>query len=243
MQTGVAKDDDDQAKWHQVRDGDVAIREKMVEKHLALARTIAAKLYAKRYHDEIEFDDYLQYGMVGLMEAVDRYDPARGASFPTYASYRIEGAILNGIERLTEKQQQISLRKRVRQKRIESINAGAEADSTDTFQQLASIAVGLALGFLLEESGLYRGSSEPTTEDVYQSKELEELKEQVVRSVKALPAKEQRVIRYHYLFAFSFEQIAEDMQLTKGRVSQLHHQGLRRLRAILRASNQIDARF
>ena len=63
---------------------------------------LAAYAYARRGPQAPEFADFLQWARLGLMEAFDRYDPAREAAFMTFAGYRIRGAILNGLEHVTE---------------------------------------------------------------------------------------------------------------------------------------------
>jgi len=77
-------------------------REDLIAHYLPLARIWAAKLYRVRVDDSVPFDDYLQYARLGLLEAIDRFDPAREASFETFSSYRIRGAILNGLGRESE---------------------------------------------------------------------------------------------------------------------------------------------
>jgi hypothetical protein len=71
--------------------------------------SVPAKIDWHRMHDEIELGDYLQYARIGLLEALDRFDPAVGVMFRTFAARRMHVAILDGIERLTEKQQQIAV--------------------------------------------------------------------------------------------------------------------------------------
>ena len=69
-------------------------------------------MYSRRGGQDFEFDDYMQYASLGLMECVDRYQPGLGASFKTYATTRMTGSILNGL-RLTERQQQLSIQRRM----------------------------------------------------------------------------------------------------------------------------------
>lgn len=69
--------------WRHWREqGDAQARETLIRLHTPYARILAAKLYAGRYHDEVEFDDYFQFACVGLLESIDRYDPQYGATFP-----------------------------------------------------------------------------------------------------------------------------------------------------------------
>lgn len=112
--------------WHAVRatpnqpEGRAA-REQLIAHYLPHARMVAAMVYRTRYHDEIEFADYLQLASVGLIEAIDRFDATRGVPFRSYATWRVRGAILNGLDYQTEKQQQIAVRRRLRDERLESI--------------------------------------------------------------------------------------------------------------------------
>ena len=83
-------------------------RDILINKYSGYANILAAKLFASRQVLEIEFDEFKQFSMVGLIESIDRYNPSLGATFKTYASHRIKGAVLDGIEKYCEKQQQIS---------------------------------------------------------------------------------------------------------------------------------------
>jgi RNA polymerase sigma factor FliA len=82
---------------------DDGARQRLLDLHLPYARIVAASYYAKRFHDEIEFADYLQLASLGLIEALGRFDPGVGVQFRTFAARRMHGAILDGIEQLTEK--------------------------------------------------------------------------------------------------------------------------------------------
>jgi hypothetical protein len=64
----------------------------------------------RRTSNELEFGDFMQVGTVGLLEAINRFNPERGVRFETYAGRRIEGAILSGVQSLSERQQQVSAR-------------------------------------------------------------------------------------------------------------------------------------
>ena len=119
------------ALWQKLRDGgDDDARARLLEIHLPYAKVVAASYYSRRYHDEIEFGDYLQFASLGMIEALDRYDPQRGVQFRTFAARRMHGSILNGLERLTEKQQQIAARQRLRQERLQDVKAMAGVEGS-----------------------------------------------------------------------------------------------------------------
>lgn len=233
------------ALWQALRSGeDPSARERLIELHLPFARVMAAKLYAGRpsRRAEIEFDEYLQYATVGMIECVDRYDPARGAGFRTYAGQRVAGAILSGIEQTSEKQQQLALRRRLAAERLESLRGeGVPPQDPDAlFAELARVAIGLALGLALEDSGMFLEQDRPAPDRNYQAVELRQLQERVRALVEALPERERRVIRYHYLNQLPFEHVAREFGVTKGRVSQLHRRALELLRDEARKVKRCD---
>lgn len=230
--------------WAALRAGArTEVRERLIELHLPFARIMAAKLFARRMNDEIEFAEYLQLASVGLIECVDRYDPALGASFRTYASHRITGAVLDGIATMTEKQEQIAFRKRVRAERLESLkdaNPVADGNADDLFAALARVAVGLALGYILEDSGMYRGEEGSGPDLGYHAVELRQLQARVRALVDTLPERERRIVSLHYLNLVPFETIAEMFGISKGRVSQLHRRAIEMLREETRKVRKCD---
>lgn len=239
----VSRDDPDSTEerrlwlaWREAGDG--AAREQLVHRHLEFARMLAAKLYGRRPTDDVEFADYMQLASVGLLEAVDRYDPDQGASFRTYASHRIQGAVLSGLESLTERARQVALKRRLEQERLQSLQAaeeGDEAPAGDAFRRLAAVAVGLALGFMLEDVALVRGDDAAYGDNAYANAELRQLQRRLQKLVNELPEREARIVRHHYFQQVPFDEIAQQMNLSKGRVSQLHKRALQALRAGLEA--------
>ena len=158
---GVFSAESERKAWSEYRaQKSPLLRVQLVEEYLPLARIIAAQIFAKRVNDEVEFDDYLQYARIGLLEAIDRYDPLKGIRFSSFADSRIRGAVLNALESQSEKHQQISMSKRLATERLESckqflgntvsendINRGVDG----VFRYLADVAVGMALSWLLED--------------------------------------------------------------------------------------------
>lgn len=235
------------ARWR--HEPSQALRDQLVARYRELVRILAATAYRHRYSEELEFDDYLQFGMVGLLESIDRYEPEQGNKFETFASHRIHGAILSGVECLSEKQQQIAARRRVRGERTRSLlNAGEDGPrnvraKTEALQQLADVAIGLALGFMLEEGAACYRDAEPASGNTpYEQVEFAQLSRRVLALVEQLPDRERRVIRSHYLQQQTFDEIALACGLTKGRISQIHHAALRRLREMNEAVRGLSLR-
>jgi len=214
---------------------DPALRAQLIERYLPDAHKLAAYAYARRGPQAPEFDEFLQWARLGLMEAFDRYDPAREAAFMTFAGYRIRGAILNGLEHATESAAQWTHKKSLEEERLDSMLEGA--DDGEALERLADLTLGLALGFALEDSGL---SAEPEGFDPYRVLELKRLRERLLLIVEALPERERRIVRWHYFEQMDFKLIGAALGLSKGRISQLHARALKLMREGLRSIERFD---
>ncbi len=221
--------------------GDPGARLALVERYQRFAKTIAATVYRRSTRNEVPFEDFSQFALVGLLEAVDRYDPARGAKFETYAGPRIRGAILSGLAHMTEHHEQAATRQRLESERIASLlpETGL-SQGEELLGQLGEIGVSVALGFILDAIGLSTDSREECLTDPYALVELRQVQQQVRDMVERLPASERSTIDLHYGKAKRFEQIAEELGVSPARVSQLHRQAIVRLRALISKATGCD---
>jgi len=243
LESAKASPEEEAALWNRyLSSHDAAARKLIIERHLITAQKVAAMVYAGRYDDSVEFGEYLQFARLGLLEAIERYDPAREASFATFATYRIRGAILNGIERLSELATQKALRRRLRRERLRSIREHGEAAAEDPFARMVDLTLKLAIGYLLEESGLWKADEADRAADPYVRLEVKRLGERLSMLVAALPEREQQIVRLHYFQHKEFTEIGLVMQLSKGRVSQLHVRALRLLREGYGTLDRFDQR-
>ena len=238
------------ALWQRLRvEADAGAREELLDLHMPYARVVAASYFSRRFHEEIEFNDYLQYASVGLLEAMERFDPGRGVQFRTFAARRMHGAILSGIERMTEKQQQIAARQRIRAERLADVKALAQGDDAESqeprrlMQFVSDVGMGLALCWLLEGTGLVDDPRALMSMPFYQSAATRQLRERLLHAIDALPGPERTVIRSHYLHDLPFESVASSLQLTRGRISQIHKQALLHLRSLVREHADWSASF
>lgn len=244
--TDAAGQQSESALWARLRqDGDEEARSRLLELHVPYARVVAASYYAKRHNDEIEFDDYLQLASVGLIESIDRFDPDAGAQFRTFAAHRMHGALISGIERMTEKQQQIAARRRLLDQRKESIKAQLGEVPTGQQQLMkyaAEAGIAFALAWLLDGTGMVSTEDADQADPMpfYRSDEIRQLREELGRLVQELPEQERKVLHSHYFQEMSFEDIASGMQLTRGRISQIHRKALARLLEELRRRRSLE---
>jgi RNA polymerase sigma factor for flagellar operon FliA len=198
---------------------------------------LAANIYAKRFVNDVEFDDYLQFGMVGLLEAIDRFDIDRGINFKTYSGYRIKGAIYSGLVKYSEKRAQSDYWPELWKDRTDSLVE--DSGTTLLFDELVEITVSLALGYILDSNGTRQAQNR--VEHPYDNKQLEELGDQISSLISQLPEKEQLIIRYHYYHQVEFNAISDILQIGLSRVSQLHKRALIRLRDLLKPEQGLNA--
>ena len=240
-------DSEELALWKRLRaTADTSAREQLLALHLPYARIVAAAYFSRRFHDEIEFGDYLQYASLGLLEAMERFDPERGAQFRTFAARRMHGSILDGIERLTEKQQQISARQRLRAERLHAVEEMAQqrthalSEGDRLIRYVTEAGIGLALAWMLDGTGMVDEPERAECIPFYRNAEMRQLRERLLREVDELPVQERVVVRSHYLQDMPFERVASMLSLTKGRISQIHRQALLRLRETLAEHGCLD---
>ena len=218
--------------------GSLEARERLFSLHADFARAIASRHHRERSRGDIEIAELHQYAYAGLLEALDRFDPGHGAPFRPFAAPRISGSIMDGIPHLSEVLEQVSWRRRVRRERLRSLADGGSQESSP-IEKLAELALGLALGFMLEGTGLFsagdaeQAASAPA-ETAYDSLAWKEIVGQLRAELDCLPEREQAILRQHYLHGVSFDQLASLLAVSKARVSQLHRSALLLLRKRMR---------
>lgn len=228
------------------RDKNIACRERLVAHYLPYARVVAASYYRQRFHDEIEFAEYLQLSSVGLLESIDRFDVRQGVCFKTFAARRMHGAILNGLAKTTEKQQQIAFRKQLRNERRGSMKGDGDASRkqpADLFRYLADVGIGLALAYLLEDTGMIDSPGQPAARHQYQRIELLQMQQRIRGLLEQLSVQERTVMRCHYLQEIPFSEIASMLDLSKGRIAQIHRQALAHLRLAIHDRSELDISY
>lgn len=214
--------------------------EEFVLEHKVLVKKIA--LYIKRrLPSHIELDDLLQAGLIGLLEARKNYKTGTGASFETYASIRIRGAIIDSLRKSSwitretiKNMKKISAaiskieQRDQRQATTEDIAAELGISSEEHFRiaQEISVCNTLSLSEIDRDDSLLANDIENPQEIMHEHSIKEHLKEVLAD----LPKKEQLVLSLYYVDEFTFKQIGEILDLTEARICQLHSQAIARVR-------------
>ena len=209
----------------------------LFEHYRPLARRLAHAEFHRLGGHGCERADFQQLATEGLLQAVDRFDASRGTHFAAYASLRIRGCIRNELAKASEAGAQYSYRKRIERDRLRSLRMAAKPGD-DPLSLLAGLTVKIALGTLLEEPAAMDpdqlASGDPSA---YETLAWNQLLDELDRRLGQLPKNEAIVLEQHYRHGVTFKQIAQLLGLSQGRISQIHAQGLERLRRRL-ASQQ-----
>ena len=226
-------------------------REEVLRRHLPLVRRVVQRLAARK-PPHIEVDDLVSWGIVGLLDAITKYDPKKEASFSTYAQFRIRGAVLDHLRSLdwvprSVRQKASLIEKVTRQlegrlgRPPEEQEIANELDlSLDEFQNLLSRVGEMSL-FSLEDLGFGTGEerfSAETGEEEIEADPLRTVLSQervslVAEAIRRLPEREQKVIALYYHEELTMKEVGGVLGLTESRVSQLHSQAMLRLKGHL----------
>ncbi|HEU4403267.1 MAG TPA: FliA/WhiG family RNA polymerase sigma factor [Candidatus Polarisedimenticolia bacterium] len=230
----------------EVRAGDPERRQHFLESHVGLVRYLALRL-ATRLPASVEVGDLVHDGIVGLLDAVEKFDPARGVGFRTYAAARVRGAILDGLRKRDWRPRAVRRGQRELEETLGRL--AAEQGRPATEEEIAR-ALGLDLhayrawlqdlngGPLLSLEDLPPGEDPAETADsLLPSRGLErhEMVEALAQAVHALPERERRVMELYYYEELNMKEVGEVLGVTESRVCQLHAQAAARLRVMLQA--------
>lgn len=228
--------------------------------HLPLVRRLALQMVA-RLPANVELDDLIQAGLLGLLDAMRRYESTPDAQFETYATARIRGAMLDELRaqdwlprtvrsKARSIEQAIALlQQRLMRNPTEGEIAEEMGMSLEGYQRLLEEAQGVqlvhyedfsadrdgpghVLDFLLEANASSTGAGS-TGRDPFSGVVLQSLRVAVVRAVKELPEREQLVLSLQFEKDLSQKEIAAVLELSEGRISQLRTQAITRIRAYL----------
>jgi RNA polymerase sigma factor FliA len=218
-----------------------------VHQHADLVKRIAYHL-AGRLPPQVEIQDLMQAGMMGLLEAAQNYSSGRGASFETYAGIRIRGAMLDALRKLDWAPRSVHRKARAAALALHEVEArlGAAATEADVaahlgvslpeYRRVLQDALGCQLlrfneGEPDDDSPLERvADSAPDPERLA----LHELRRKAIATaIEQLPEREWLVLSLYYEQEFNLKEIGAVLKVTESRVCQLHGQALLRLRRLL----------
>ena len=230
-------------------------REEVIIQYSPMIKYVANRI-AMRLPPHIEVDDLISVGVLGLMDAISKYDSSRGAKFKTYAEFRVRGAILDELRAMDWVPRSIRQKASNVDKVVQTLQAklsrspedeevaeemGISLDQFhDTLNETKSIPI-----FSLEDLGIAKETGEQQSlldclagkadADPQTQVRLVELKEIIAKAIDALPEKERLMVSLYYYEELTMKEIGAVLDITESRVSQIHSKAVYRLRTKLKA--------
>ena len=216
----------------------------LIEKNMGLVRKIAWHMHG-RVKSAVEIEDLIQIGMYGLVTAAQNYVVKEGVSFASYAGIRIRGGIVDHLRRnsnlcrTTIQMQQkynASFEKLSRQLQREPKNSeiakdmGLEESELDNWEQAFAANTHQSLDSVYDEFSIWFASNDQSPEDELSDTEL---RENLVEALKTLPEREAMLVQLYYVEELNVYEIAEVLEITTGRVSQIKKSAISRLREFI----------
>jgi len=239
--------------WNEYKfGGNEEAREKLITDFVPIVNTIARRLeiYASSSYG---FEDLVSVGLMGLLDAIEKFQPGKGAIFKTYAWHRIRGAILDEIRALDWVPRSIrdkasQLEKAYQTVRQRTGRAAEEFEVAEELgisqQQLQETLAEVGCTSILTIEDLMTDEeneeivndwlADPYAVDVQEQVELQENKEILAESIDQLPEKEKLVVSLYYNEEATMQEVSLILGITVGRVSQLHSSAIVRLRNALK---------
>ena len=230
-------------------------REEVIIRYSPMIKYVANRI-AMRLPPHIEVDDLISVGVLGLMDAITKYDSSRGAKFKTYAEFRVRGAILDELRSLDWVPRSI----RQKASQVDKVVQGLQAKlrrtpedeevaqemglSLDQFHETLNETKSIPI-FSLEDLGIAKESGDQQSlldclagkadADPQTQVRLVELKEIIAKAIDALPEKERLMVSLYYYEELTMKEIGAVLDITESRVSQIHSKAVYRLRTKLKA--------
>lgn len=229
------------------------IRDAFVRQYAPLVKYVAGKIAVGMPHN-VEFDDLVGFGVFGLFDAIEKYDPDKHVKFKTYAVTRIRGAIfdeLRSIDWVPRSVRQKSREIEDAVHRIESSLGRSASDkeiaeemgmSLEDFQQVMMKVSGTSIlslndvWYTGEESdnvSIAESIESPQSMNPDTIIEKDEIRRVIVQAINDLPEKEKKVLVLYYYEDLTLKEIGHILEVTESRISQLHTKAIMRLRARL----------
>jgi RNA polymerase sigma factor for flagellar operon FliA len=234
------------------RTGDEALRERLVLTYAPLVKFVAGRLRATM-PAHVDEEELISCGLLGLLSAIERYDPDREAKFETFAIQRIRGSILDGLRAQDWVPRSVRARARLIERTMASLQRDLGRTPSDaevaaklgvTLVELDEYLAEIGRTTLVSLDEIQQAPSEngdavrDSIEDdllvpVEEEVENADRSEQIAEAISQLPERERMIIALYYYEGLMLREIGEVIGVTESRVSQLHTKAVLRLRSFL----------
>ncbi|MCB9025967.1 MAG: FliA/WhiG family RNA polymerase sigma factor [Bdellovibrionaceae bacterium] len=229
-----------------------AQKDKLIMEYAPLIKFIAQKI-AIRLPSNIELDDLISSGVIGLMDAIEKYDPTRDNKFKTYAEFRIRGSILDELRAQDWVPRSVRDKAKMLDRTLIQLEAELGRNATDEeiaeklemsieeFYNLVNQVKPVSV-LSIDEQATFSSVDKQSILNLlegckfnnpFNELNLKTVKDIVTQSIEDLPERQRLVLSLYYYEDLNLKEIGRILRVTESRVSQLHAQAISRLRAKL----------
>lgn len=232
--------------WNEyVSSGKDSVREQLIMEYSYIVKFVAGRL-SVYFGMNVDYDDLIGYGILGLIDAIDKYDVAKGVKFETYASLRIRGAIIDNVRNMDWVPRSLRQKSKVIERTYWELESELGHSATekqvadrlgmslDKFNKLVrdiNISTVMSLDDILEKDfdSTMNGSSINKLEKPEGYMEIIEVREVLAKAINKLPEKERKVVTLYYYESLTLKEISVIMGVSESRISQIHTKAVSRL--------------
>lgn len=252
LEENPSSDEEDFRLWREYKDtGNPTIRERIILKYSSFVKYVAGRM-AINLPSNVDYDDLVSYGIFGLLDAIEKFDPDRNVKFKTYAKTRIRGAILDELRVLDWTPRSIRQKSKQLEKAMLELEAHLGREPTDeeicaqlgmTVKELHRLYEDTKQSLMMSlDEGDPEGEGNVSRKDFLEDVQLitpeknaekNELKRILAEEITKLSERERLVIVLYYFEQLTSKEIGKILGVSDSRISQLHTKAVLRLRGRL----------
>jgi RNA polymerase sigma factor for flagellar operon FliA len=236
------------------RQGDLTARDDLITLYVHLVRQVAGRLIMG-LSSQVDLDDLIGYGVFGLLDAIEKFDPNRGIKFETYSVTRIRGSILDGLRSMDWVPQSVRQKSRMLEATYLKLEQELGRSASDQevaealelkmneFDRLLTEVGNISLFYLddiwpgvssdEDSQRIIDTLNDPNVQEPTAHMEYEDTKALLAEAIDKLPERERLVISLYYFDSLTLKEIGVVLELSESRISQLHTKAIFRLRGRL----------
>jgi RNA polymerase sigma factor FliA len=241
MQGELSMDNSPETLWKQyIETGSKGAKEKLIVSYIDLVKIIAGRLYTT-YNSNVEFDDLVSYGIIGLIDAIEKFDQSKNVKFETYANIRIRGGIVDQLRALdwiprSKRQKFKTLEEAI--SRLQHEHGYRLADEliareigialeefNELMAEMSTISV-MSLDEKISDNVNFSVSTDAVSDSPEKSFDEKEMKEILGEAIDGLGEKEKLVITLYYYEELTYKEISKILGISESRISQIHSKSI-----------------
>ena len=249
--------DEERELWRRFKEsGDGSAREQLIVEYMRVVKYVAGRM-AIHIPSSIELDDLIGWGVLGLMDAVEKFDPGQNIKFSTYATIRIRGAVLDEIRTLDWAPRSVralarkigSAREQLRHEQgsdpaVHDLAKAVGVSEEQVEECLAQVQTSHVLslddylpGEDREEGRRLNTASDTEARTPEEEAALLERQDKIVEAIMGLAEQQQKVLHLYYYEELTLKEIGAVLEVSESRVCQIHGAAIKKLRKVVRGED------